>query len=103
MLSMPSVNDLISKVGNRYEVVLAVAKRARYISAKRLEEGSNDIKDAVDIASHEIFDEKTYVIKNGEYVVQPKHEQTDNEEENQIESSELNEEENNEKDAEIIE
>jgi len=54
MLSDPSVSDLMSKVGNRYEVSLAVSKRARQIAAKRLREESMDISDTVDIAAKEI-------------------------------------------------
>ena len=34
-------------------------------------EGDPDIKDAVDIASEEIVDEKVYVKINGKYTVEP--------------------------------
>lgn len=61
MLSRPCVGDLEDKVGNRYEIALSVAKRARQISKKRLETGSEDISDAVDTASQEIMDGKTIV------------------------------------------
>lgn len=54
MLSKPSVNEMMKKIGNRYEVALTVAKRARQISARRLEEGDLDISDPVDVASNEI-------------------------------------------------
>lgn len=54
MLSKPSVNEMMKKIGNRYEVALTVAKRARQISARRLEEGDPDISDPVDVASKEI-------------------------------------------------
>ncbi|MCX8074771.1 MAG: DNA-directed RNA polymerase subunit omega [Clostridia bacterium] len=69
MLSKPNVNDIIPKVGNRYEVALAVAKRARDISDKRLREGDKSIKDPVDIACKEIYDDKVYVKKDGQYVI----------------------------------
>lgn len=64
MLAKPSVNDLMKKVGNRYEVALTVAKRARQISAKRLVEGDPDITDAVDIASNELNDGDVNIIKD---------------------------------------
>lgn len=59
MLSKPSVGDLEGKFGNRYEVSLAVAKRARQIAKKRLEEGSENISDTVDVASKEFEEGKT--------------------------------------------
>lgn len=69
MLSKPNVNDMMPKVGNRYEVAIAVAKRARKIADKRLQEGDKNIKDPVDVATFEIFEEKTYVKKDGKFVV----------------------------------
>ena len=71
MLSDPNVSKIAPKVGNRYEAALAVAKRAREIEKRRVEEGDPDIKDAVDIASVEIAEEKVYVKKDGEYVIEP--------------------------------
>ena len=56
MLSSPNVEDLMSKVGNRYDVVLAVSKRARKIADNRIASGSEDITDPVDVASKEIKD-----------------------------------------------
>lgn len=58
MLSNPSVGDLMDKVGNRYEVALAVATRARQIAKKRIADESDDISDTVDIASKEIAEGK---------------------------------------------
>ena len=69
MLSKPNVSEIMPKVGNRYEVALAIAKRARDIEKKRTIENSSDIRDAVDIASKEIADEEVYVKKQGEYVI----------------------------------
>lgn len=54
MLSKPGVSELTGKVGNRYEVALAVAKRAREIADERLESGDETITDPVDVASVEI-------------------------------------------------
>ena len=36
MLSKPNVKEVMPKVGNRYQSVLALAKRARQIEAERL-------------------------------------------------------------------
>ncbi len=71
MLSEPNVNQIMPKVGNRYESALALAKRARKIASNRLEEGSQDIRDTVDVAGEEIASGKVYVKKDGKYVVEP--------------------------------
>lgn len=63
MLSKPNVAELVNKVGNRYELSLAVAKRARQISKKRVEDGDSDITDPVDVASKEFEDEKVAISK----------------------------------------
>ena len=68
MLAKPSVNDIMGKIGTRYEVALAVAKRARQISNKRIEEGDPDISDPVDVASKEIDSGKTVVISKEQKV-----------------------------------
>ncbi|MDD2376516.1 MAG: DNA-directed RNA polymerase subunit omega [Clostridia bacterium] len=72
MLSKPNINELIKKAGNRYEVALSIAKRARSISQRRLERGDVNIKDTVDLAATEIYEEKALVKKNGQYVLQSK-------------------------------
>lgn len=61
MLSNPGVGDLSEKVGNRYQISLAVAKRARQIAKRRLNNGSEEITDPVDVASKEISTGKTVV------------------------------------------
>lgn len=71
MLAKPNVKEIMPKVGNRYESALAIAKRARDIEKRRVIEGSNDIRDAVDIAAEEIANEEAYVKKNGQYVIEP--------------------------------
>ena len=63
MLAKPSVNDIMGKIGTRYEVALAVAKRARQISDERIETGDPDISDPVDVASKEIDSGKVVVAK----------------------------------------
>lgn len=66
MLSNPNVSEVMPKVGNRYESALAIAKRARIIEARRINESDPDIRDAVDIAAQEISDGKIEVKVNRE-------------------------------------
>lgn len=68
MLAKPSVNDIMGKIGTRYEVALAVAKRARQISDERIETGDPDISDPVDVASKEIDSGKVVVAKQDQEV-----------------------------------
>jgi len=63
MLAKPSVNEVMPKVGTRYELAIAVAKRARQIAERRIEQGDPDITDAVDIATREIAEDKVRVEK----------------------------------------
>ena len=63
MLSSPNAMDIMPKVGSRYEVALAVSKRARQISDKRVETGDPDITDPVDIAAKELADGTVVVEK----------------------------------------
>lgn len=69
MLAKPSVKQMMGKVGSRYEVALTVAKRARRIAAKRLEDGDPDISDPVDVAAKEIDEGKVKIIKEEVNVV----------------------------------
>lgn len=78
MLSKPNVLEMVPKVGNRYEISIAVAKRARQIEKKRFETGDRNIRDSVDIATEEIYEGKVNVMKNGKYVLESK--QNENEE-----------------------
>lgn len=71
MLSDPNVKKIMPKAGNRYQSALAIAKRARNIENRRVIEGDNCIKDAVDIAAQEIVDGKVLVKFKGEYVCKP--------------------------------
>lgn len=77
MLSKPNVNELIKKAGNRYEVAIAIAKRAREIAQRRLERGDANIKDTVDLAATEIYEEKALVKRNGVYVLKNKGDELD--------------------------
>lgn len=67
MLSSPNVEDLMAKVGNRYDVVLAVSKRARKIADNRIASGSEDITDPVDVASKEIKADEVVVTSKISY------------------------------------
>ena len=69
MLAKPSVNEVMPKVGTRYELAIAVAKRARQIAERRIEEGDPDITDAVDVATREIAEDKVKVEKEATVVV----------------------------------
>lgn len=88
MLSKPNVKEVMPKVGNRYQSVLAIAKRARKIEANRLEkynankdkikEGKEDYSeysfDAVDRAAKEITNGEVYIKIDGKYAVTPESE-----------------------------
>lgn len=88
MLSKPNVKEIMPKVGNRYQSVLAISKRARALEAQRLKkysenkdkikEGKEDyseyVFDAVDRAAKEIVDGKVYIKINGKYSVTPESE-----------------------------
>lgn len=80
MLADPNVKKIMPKAGNRYQSALAIAKRARNIENRRVIEGDNDIKDAVDIAAKEIVEEKVVVKYKGEYVYTPEEEEKEVEE-----------------------
>jgi len=79
MLSKPNVKEVMPKVGNRYQSVLALAKRAREIEEKRVREAEAKavaiadrcIEDSVNIAAKEILEGKVYIKINGEYAVTP--------------------------------
>lgn len=80
----PPINQLVEKTGNKYELVIATAKRARVIAnADRAKEkqpaeqsGFSAVKNAVKSdktlqkpivkAINEIVEGKVYVVKNGE-------------------------------------
>ncbi|SHJ58017.1 DNA-directed RNA polymerase subunit omega [Tepidibacter formicigenes] len=54
----PSINDLLTKIDNRYNLVIAVSKRARMLidgDEKLVNIGENK---PVDIATHEVAEDK---------------------------------------------
>lgn len=62
MLEKPNVIELMPKVGSRYDVVLAVSKRARNIADRRIKNGDDDISDPVDVAANELSEDKVQVV-----------------------------------------
>ena len=59
MLSKPNVKEIVPKVGNRYQSVLAIAKRARKIEKDRLEkfnQNKDRIKEGKEDYSEYVFD-----------------------------------------------
>ena len=65
MLSKPNVEELMKKVGSRYDVALSVAKRARQISEKRVNCQDACISDAVNLAATEIDEDRVVVTQVG--------------------------------------
>ncbi len=62
MMVKPSVSELLTKANNRYELVIATARRARQIAAGA--ETKKDIKDEspVTIAANEIAEGKVEIV-----------------------------------------
>lgn len=63
MLSSPNALDIMPKVGSRYEVALVTSKRARQIADRRIKDEDPDITDPVDVASKELAEGVTVVVK----------------------------------------
>ena len=79
----PPIDQLVEKTGNKYELVLATAKRARVIAnaerakekqpaeqsgfaAKTVAKSDKHLQKPIVKAINEIVDGKVYVVKNGE-------------------------------------
>ena len=80
----PPINKLVEKTGNKYELVIATAKRARvianaekakekpqvevnaFIAAKNAAKGDKNNQKAIVKAINDIVDGKVYVLKAGE-------------------------------------
>ena len=61
MIIKPTVTDLLEKVDNRFELVIAVAKRARQISEGQTPLTNVQDKSSVTIAANEIAEGKVTV------------------------------------------
>ena len=66
MIVKPSVSELLNKADNRYELVIATARRARQIAAG--DEARTDVKEEspVTLAANEIAEGKVEIVKNEE-------------------------------------
>ena len=66
MIVKPSVTELLKKALNRYELVIATAKRARQIAAG--DEPKTDVKEEspVTLAANEIAEGKVTIIRDEE-------------------------------------
>lgn len=66
MIVKPSVTELLTKALNRYELVIATAKRARQIAAG--DEPKTDVKEEspVTLAANEIAEGKVTIIRDEE-------------------------------------
>lgn len=63
MMVKPSVSELLTKANNRYELVIATAKRARQISLKKSEDKKDTkVESPVTIAANEIAEGKVKII-----------------------------------------
>ena len=80
----PPINELVEKTGNKYELVIATAKRARvlanedktkekqpvetsaFIAAKNAAKADKNLQKPIIKAINEIVEGKVYVIKEGE-------------------------------------
>lgn len=63
MIMKPTVTELLKKTQNRYELVIATAKRARQISAGDPTLTKVNEKSPVTIAANEIAEGKVKIIK----------------------------------------
>ncbi len=63
MMVKPTVNELLKKVDNRFELVVATSKRARQIAEGDKKLTSVDEQAPVTIAANEIAEGKVRVIK----------------------------------------
>ena len=62
MIIKPTVQELLKKTRNRYELVIATSKRARQISVKT-DPKNTKVESAVTIAANEIAEGKTQIIE----------------------------------------
>lgn len=66
MIVKPTVNELLTKADNRYELVIATARRARQISNG--DKAMTNVKEEspVTLAANEIAEGKVFIKKNEE-------------------------------------
>ena len=66
MMLYPPVNELVDKVGSRYQLVNLVARRARAISAKEEATGEYSDEKSVSTAINEVYAGKLQIIRSEE-------------------------------------
>ncbi|MGN1002287.1 MAG: DNA-directed RNA polymerase subunit omega [Oscillospiraceae bacterium] len=66
MMLYPPVNELVDKVGSRYQLINLVAKRAREISAEAEEKGEPLDEKPVSIAINEVYAGKLQLVSKEE-------------------------------------
>ena len=64
MIVKPSVTELLSKANNRYELVIATARRARQISAGDEPKTKVREESAVTLAANEIAEGKVSIVED---------------------------------------
>lgn len=64
MIVKPSVSELLTKAKNRYELVIATARRARQISLGDEALTNVDEESAVTLAANEIAEDKVIIISD---------------------------------------
>lgn len=66
MLVKPSITDLLTKVDNRYSLVIMTAKRARQIAGGATPLTNSTDKSPITLAVNEINDDKVYKVDEEE-------------------------------------
>ena len=62
MLTKPSINDLLEKIDNRYQLVLVVSRRARQLADGDLQLTKVKEDSKVTIAANEVDEGKVYIV-----------------------------------------
>ena len=68
MMVKPTVQELLTKAKNRYELVIATSKRARQISSGAEVKTKVKEESAVTLAANEIAEGKVDIIQPGEHI-----------------------------------
>ena len=68
MMVKPTVQELLTKAKNRYELVIATSKRARQISSGAEVKTKVKEESAVTLAANEIAEGKIDIIQPGEHI-----------------------------------
>ena len=79
MMVKPTVNELLKKVDNRYELVIATSKRARQIAEGDIPLTKVKEKSAVTLAANEIAEGKVTIV-NEEKNIEDEEKEENNEE-----------------------